>query len=126
MAGPASHHKRKADELSSSSLSLSLATNVPPSTLLTSPTTQLVDEVAAVAAATVAGGGDPDDFDDDVSKEGEDGDGDGKGARRFFPRVKHLLTPDFEPVSVMILNVVAVIVAVVAVLVACTESLSHT
>ena len=124
MAGPASHHKRKADELSSSSLSLSLATNVPPSTMLTSPTTQLVDEVAAVAAATVAGGGDPDDFDDDVSKEGEDGDGDGKGARRFFPRVKHLLTPDFEPVSVMILNVV--VAAVAAVIVACTESLSLT
>jgi len=51
-------------------------------------TTQIVDEVAAAAAA------EPDDFDDEGSK-----DEDGKGTRRFFPRVKHLLTPDYEPVS---------------------------
>jgi hypothetical protein len=73
MAGPS--NKRKAEEL----------------------TTQIVDEVTAAAAA-----GEPEEFDDEGSKDDgskDDGSKASKGTRRFFPRVKHLLTADYEPVS---------------------------
>lgn len=56
---------------------------------------KVAEEVAAAAAATVA---DADASMEIEDKDDEDGPESGS-KRRFFPRVKHLLTPEWEPVS---------------------------
>ncbi len=76
---------------------------------------QVAEEVAAAAAAAAADAdaplldaddatGDEDKGDDDKGDDDKD-DEDGAGSaskRRFFPRVKHLLTAEWEPVSLLL------------------------